>query len=64
LRTFAFGSVGWLRRAAAKLNALVHVACAFAAPLAEVGTSTPKRVSRKRSIEVWSNVSEQGSRRG
>ena len=47
-----------VRGAAAKLNALVRSPVTLRRQPLRLGTSTPNRVSRKRRIEVWSNVSD------
>jgi hypothetical protein len=57
-----FGNDGApVRGTAAKLNALVRSPVTLRRQELRFGTSTPKRVSRKRSVEVWSNVSEHTS---
>ncbi len=53
-----------VRGAAAKLNALVRSPVTLRRQPLRFGTSTPNRVSRKRRIEVWSNVSEPDGRPG
>src|ERR1700741_2943640 len=60
----AFGTGGAGRRAvggAAKLKALVRSPVTLRRQALRLGTSTPNRVSMNRSIDVWSNVSEQTS---
>src|SRR5436309_2444132 len=53
------GSDGTLVFGAAKLNAAVMSPVTDLRQAERFGTSAPKRVSRKRSVEVWSKVSEQ-----